>query len=304
MSAIETRDLHKRYGAHVALQGVDLDIPEGTVGLLGPNGAGKSTLIKALLGLIPFEGAAKVIGHDAAREQDQLRAFVGYMPEGDQLPPDLTAVQYILLAGELSGLPRSEARGRSHSLLDWVGLGEARYRKLGGFSTGMRQRVRLAQALAGSPKLLFLDEPTSGLDPRGREEMLDLIAEVRARTGATIILSTHILPDVERICDHVVVLAQGRVKHQGSLATLLADEENRYEIKVLGEDAALRASLEADGAAITDDVGRWIARLPEGRGAEWVLAKALEVDADVRQVSPLAMRLDDVFAQTVAGDAA
>jgi ABC-2 type transport system ATP-binding protein len=226
MALIELDAVEKRYGELVALKDVTLKLEPGRIGLLGPNGAGKSTLLKVLLGLITHEkGTVKVFDEDVTRNAFSVRARVGYMPEGDTVMPELTALEYTTFAGELCGLPRSEATGRAHQVLHYVGLGEARYRKLGSFSTGMRQRARLAQALVGDPKLMLLDEPTSGLDPRGRDEMLALILDIPQRTGASVILSTHILPDVEKTCDQVLVIAGGEILYSGALAPLIAPEE-------------------------------------------------------------------------------
>jgi len=225
MPLIELDSVEKRYGELRALKNVTLTLEPGRIGLLGPNGAGKSTLLKTLLGLlVPEMGVVKVFDRDVSREPFEVRALIGYMPEGDSVMPELTALEYATFAAELCGLPRNEAIARAHQVLHYVGLGEARYRKLGSFSTGMKQRARLAQALVGDPKLMLLDEPTSGLDPRGRDEMLALILDIPKRTGASVILSTHILPDVEKTCDQVVVVASGEVLYAGE-GRPRADEE-------------------------------------------------------------------------------
>ena len=225
MPLFELKGVEKRYGELRALKNVNLSVEPGRIGLLGPNGAGKSTLLKTLLGLVaPEHGTVRVLDRDVSREAFEIRARVGYMPEGDTVLPELSALQYTTLAAELCGLPRAEAMDRAHQVLQYVGLGEARYRRLGTFSTGMRQRARLAQALVGAPKLLLLDEPTSGLDPRGREEMLALILDIPKRTGASVLLSTHILPDVEKTCDQVLVLAAGEVLYAGELAPLVRSD--------------------------------------------------------------------------------
>ena len=189
MPLIELEGVEKRYGELRALKNVNLKLEAGRIGLLGPNGAGKSTLLKSMLGLVtPEYGTLKLFDRDVRREPFEVRSKIGYMPEGDAVLPDLTALEFTTLAGELCGLPRAEATGRAHQVLHYVGLGEARYRRLGSFSTGMRQRARLAQALVGDPKLLLLDEPTSGLDPRGRDEMLALILDIPQRTGASVLI--------------------------------------------------------------------------------------------------------------------
>src|SRR5262249_25625244 len=172
---LEFGDVHKRYGAHHALRGLSLSVPAGTVGLLGPNGAGKSTLMKVLLGLLPFDGNAAVLGHDVRAQPTQIRARVGYMPERDCHLVGMSAGERGGCAAGLSGLPPSEAMQRAHMVLEFVGLGDKRYQRIDGYSTGQKQRVKLAQALVHDPKLLLLDEPTNGLDPQGRDEMLALV---------------------------------------------------------------------------------------------------------------------------------
>jgi ABC-2 type transport system ATP-binding protein len=297
---IEVEGLDKRYGELRALKDVTLSLPEGRIGLLGPNGAGKSTMLKSLLGLVPIEhGTAKVFGYDAARHPFEVRARVGYMPEGDAVLPELTALEFTAFAAELCGLPRSEAVGRAHQVLHYVGLGEARYRRLGSFSTGMRQRARLAQALVGDPKLLLLDEPTSGLDPRGREEMLALILDIPARTGASVILSTHILPDVERTCEQVVVLASGEVLYAGALAPLMTSDEPIYEVRVKGEPEAMQAALESASCVVTRRGSVLETRLPPGRSPEMVLQVAVEAAQQVRHLAPLVQTLERAFLDTL-----
>jgi ABC-2 type transport system ATP-binding protein len=210
--SIETLGLVKRYGDVLALDHVDLAVPRAAVGLLGPNGAGKSTLLKILLGLSRANGGtARVLGRDTVADGRELRMRVGYMPETDALPDNATAADFVSHMAEMSGLPRRAARQRAADVLYHVGLDEERYRLVKGFSTGMKQRVKLAQAIVHDPELVFLDEPTNGLDPLGREEMLDLIDRIHRQLGILVVLSSHILDDVERVCDYVVVLDGGQV---------------------------------------------------------------------------------------------
>lgn len=300
MALIELEGVEKRYGELRALKGVTLRLEPGRIGLLGPNGAGKSTLLKCILGLLePSYGTAKVLGFDVARQPFEVRSRIGYMPEGDAVLPELTALQYVTLAGELCGLPRAEAIARAHQVLHYVGLGEARYRRLGSFSTGMRQRARLAQALVGDPKLLLLDEPTSGLDPRGRDEMLGLLLDIPRRTSASIILSTHILPDVEKTCDQVVVVAGGEVLYAGELAPLIAPEAGMYEVRGKGEPAPLQKALEEVGCVVTRDGSTLEVRVPKGQDANFVLRVAVEARQQVRHLAPLARTLERAFLQTL-----
>src|SRR3954462_7252867 len=210
--SIETAGLVKRYGSVAALDNVDLTVPRAAVGLLGPNGAGKSTLLKILLGLSrPNGGKARVLGRDAVVDGRELRMRVGYMPETDTLPDNATAADFVSHMAEMSGLPRRAARQRAADVLYQVGLDEERYRLIKGFSTGMKQRVKLAQAIVHDPDLVFLDEPTNGMDPQGRDEMLDLIARIHNSLGIAVVISSHILEDIERVCDYVVILSQGRM---------------------------------------------------------------------------------------------
>lgn len=300
MSLIELANVEKLYGSLRALKSMSLTLEPGRIGLLGPNGAGKSTLLKLLLGLLaPTAGSVRVFGEDATRNPFHVRARVGYMPEGDAVLPELNALEYTTLAAELCGLPRAEAVGRAHQVLHYVGLGEARYRRLATYSTGMRQRARLAQALVGDPKLLLLDEPTSGLDPRGRDEMLSLILDIPKRTGASIMLSTHILPDVEKTCDQVVVVAGGELLYAGALDAMLATDARIFEVQTKGDPSKLRTALELRGAIITERNGILSARLPEGRGANFVLEVAREAQVQLRHVAPLRQTLERAFLETL-----
>lgn len=301
MTLLELESVEKRYGDIVALQPTTLTLAEGRIGLLGPNGAGKSTLIKILLGLVrPDHGSVRVLDVDVLRDPRAVRARIGYMPEGDAVLPHLSALDATRLAAELAGLPSAEASARAHQVLHYVGLGEARYRLLGSYSTGMKQRARLAQALVGAPRLLLLDEPTSGLDPRGRDEMLELIADIPARTGASVILSTHILPDVEKVCDQVMVLASGRLLHAGRLAELLETTEPAYQVRVRGSAAKLRKPLEAAGFRVAGDDSTLEVKLPEGVGPEAIVRIAREASLEIRHLAPLAMTLERAFFATLA----
>ncbi len=210
-----------RYGTQWALSDVSAVFPAGAVGLLGPNGAGKSTMLKALLGLIkPDSGRIRVLDLDVAAAPLDIRARVGYMPENDAQIPGMTAVSFVAYCGELSGLPAADAMQRAHEVLYYVGLGEARYRNVETYSTGMKQRIKLAQALVHDPDLLLLDEPTNGMDPKGREEMLALVRDIAHNRHISLILSSHVMPDVESVCDAVVVMNRGQVVMQGPIASL------------------------------------------------------------------------------------
>jgi ABC-2 type transport system ATP-binding protein len=212
MSIIATRELGMRFPGVLALDQLTIDVEPGVVGLVGANGAGKSTLIKILLGLLaPTSGQASVLGLDAVRDSLAIRERVGYMPENDCLPPDVSATEFIVHVARVSGLPASAARERAADTLRHVGLYEERYRPIGGYSTGMRQRVKLAQALVHDPQLVFLDEPTNGLDPAGRDEMLALIQRIGSQFGISVLVTSHLLGELERVADHLVIIDGGRL---------------------------------------------------------------------------------------------
>jgi ABC-2 type transport system ATP-binding protein len=224
---IDTQALTKRYPRGVtALDGLTVAFAPGITGLIGANGAGKSTLIKILLGLVPAtSGRASVLGHDTATGGDRIRALTGYMPEHDCLPPDVSGTEFVTHLGRMSGLPATAARERAAESLRHVGLYEERYRLIGGYSTGMKQRVKLAQALVGDPRLLLLDEPTTGLDPGGRVAMLDLIARIGGEFGISIVVSSHLLGEVERICDQLVALEAGALLRADTMTSFTGTRE-------------------------------------------------------------------------------
>lgn len=218
---VSIRNLTVRYGAFTALNQFSCNINEGCTGLLGPNGAGKTTLLKTILGFIqPTEGTGDILGLNLSDRSREIRQRIGLMPEQDCHIPGLTAVGFVAYAGELAGMPSDQAIRRSHEVLEYAGLGEARYRNVETFSTGMKQRIKLAQAMIHGPKLLLLDEPTNGLDPRGREEMLELISDISKNKGVNVLISSHLLPDIEKVCDQVVVVMQGRLVKEGSVKEL------------------------------------------------------------------------------------
>src|SRR5258706_2768089 len=248
MAVIEARALSKEYPRVRALTDLTVDIPGGAVGLLGPNGAGKSTLIKILLGFTPpSAGSVSVLGLDPSVAPLEIRQQVGYMPEVESHIPTISAVDYVYLAARLTGLPHTDAMQRTHRVLNYVGLHDERYRKIGTYPTGMKQKVKFAQAIVHHPRLLLLDEPTTGLDPRARDEMLQLIRDIATGKGIDVILSTHILPDVEVVCDHVVIMHRGALVAQDALSTMTAPAETAYEVRIKGDRAAFLASLKAEG---------------------------------------------------------
>ena len=251
MSLIVTRSLTKRYGARVtALADLDIDVPAGVTGLVGANGAGKSTLIKILLGLLPStSGSARVLDLDVATQGQQIRELVGYMPEHDCLPPDVTATELVVHLARMSGLPTTAARERAADTLRHVGLFEERYRPVGGYSTGMKQRVKLAQALVHDPRLVLLDEPTNGLDPAGRDEMLGLIRRIGTVFGISVVVTSHLMGELERICDHVVVIDGGRLMRSAATASMTALTQEVL-VEVTERAADLESVLVGAGVAV------------------------------------------------------
>jgi ABC-2 type transport system ATP-binding protein len=245
--------LTKRYPGVTALDGLTIEVPRGLVGLVGSNGAGKTTLFRLLLGLAhPSEGRVEVCGIDVAADPIGVRSRLGYMPEHDCLPLDQTAADVVSTFGELSGLPARAARQRASDILDLVGLDEARFRPIGGFSTGMRQRTKLAQALVGDPELILLDEPTAGLDPLGREEMLALVSRL-GTFDISVLMATHLLDDVQLVCDHVVMIDSGRLVVAGATDALL-ERTGQVTVDVGPHAAELLPALAAAGLrAVPDD---------------------------------------------------
>ena len=298
---VELENVSVRYGKNRALRDVTTVFPAGAVGLLGPNGAGKSTLIKSLLGfLTPERGRMRVLGLDVARAPLQIRARIGYMPESDAHFPQMNAVTFVAYCGELSGLPRADAMQRAHEVLYYVGLGEARYRNIDQYSTGMKQRIKLAQALVHDPDLLFLDEPTNGMDPKGRDEMIELIRDIAHNKGLNLILSSHLRPDVEHTCDHVVVLDKGAVATAGPIAGLKGPGGRVFELRVKGDSDAFVRVLQSAGLechATDEDVMRVF--VPDERGASFLFKLASEQRVQVRHLRASVPTLEDVFAKAV-----
>ncbi len=302
---VALREVTRTFGRVVALDRVTLDIPPGAVGLLGPNGAGKSTMLKVLLGLLaPTGGSLEVLGVDPARDPVEARRRVGYMPEGDAYVTGMTGVDSVAYAGVLSGLPRGAALQRAHSVLSYVGLEEVRYRKVEEYSMGMRQRVRLAQALVHDPRLLFLDEPTNGLDPKGREEILQVIQDLARRHGKNIVLCSHLLRDVEATCGHVVVLYAGRVVRRGTMEEVRGGRKDFFRAEGRGATAAFEEALGAAGCTVLPGSGHLVVGVKEGAGTEPIFRAAVASAFDLRLVAPEETTLEDAFVEAVAAGGA
>jgi ABC-2 type transport system ATP-binding protein len=293
---VEFADLAVSYGLVQALSGVSGAFPPGPTGLLGPNGAGKTTLLKTLLGFLePDRGRMVAFGMDPLRQPLEVRRRLGYMPEQDCHVGAMTAAAFVAFAAELSGLPRAEAISRAHEVLYYVGLGEARYRTVETYSTGMKQRVKLAQALVHDPDLLLLDEPTNGLDPQGREEMLTLIHDIATRRGMSLILCSHLLRDVERVCESVIVFSQGRVAAAGRIKELTGTRLSVFDARFKGDATALLTDVKDMGGDWREGEDGVRLFLPEGHGPETVFRLAKDTGVQVRHLRPGAESLEDVF---------
>src|SRR6266545_1805009 len=303
-AVVQLDDVTVIYGKNQALKNVSAKFAKGAVGLLGPNGAGKSTMLKALLGFVkPDQGRMTVLDMDVAHAPLAIRARIGYMPESDSHIPGMNAVSFVAYCGQLAGLPAVDAMQRAHEVLYYVGLGEARYRNIETYSTGMKQRIKLAQALVHDPDLLFLDEPTNGMDPKGRDEMLELIRDLEKSKGINLILSSHLLPDVEYTCDHVVVMDKGAVAASGPIAALKQPRGRVYELRVktpTGDIGPFLQHLRAAGLdchATDEDVMRVF--VPGEGGARELFALATAERVQVRHLRPSVPTLEDVFAHAV-----
>jgi ABC-2 type transport system ATP-binding protein len=294
------------FGKNRALNNVSARFARGAVGLLGPNGAGKSTMLKALLGFVkPDEGRMTVLGMDVASHPLEIRARIGYMPETDGHIPGMNAVSFVAYCGQLAGLPAVDAMQRAHEVLYYVGLGEARYRNLETYSTGMKQRIKLAQALVHDPDLLFLDEPTNGMDPKGRDEMLELIRDLGHNKNVNLILSSHLLPDVEYTCDDVVVMDRGQVAAQGPIDELKGPAGRVFELRIKGDLPRFVEILRGAGMechSTDEDVMRVFVPsglAGNGRDQQPIFELAAKNQVQIRHLRPSVPTLEDVFAKAV-----
>jgi ABC-2 type transport system ATP-binding protein len=287
-------DLRKQYGSVTALDGVTFQIHDGVTGILGENGAGKSTAIKIFLGLIPpTSGTATVLGENA-HENVAVRSRLGYMPEHDCLPTTVSAAEFLTHMAEVSGLPPRAARVRAADTLRHTGLFEERYRAIGGYSTGMKQRVKLGQALVHDPAFVFLDEPTAGLDPVGREEMLDLVRKTHREFGISVLFSSHLMADVERTCDRIVVLQGGRLVESGEVGTFTKETESVFlEVDTRREE--LVAALERHGIRVAREAGGLLIEGPDESVYDHIRDALVEAEAPLRRMAPRKHVLTELF---------
>ena len=296
MPLVETRELTKRYGHQVlALDSLSLRVSEGVTGVVGANGAGKSTLIKILLGLLdPTSGGATLLGYDVATQGPILRQYVGYMPEHDCLPPDVSATDFVIHMARINGLPTASARERAAETLRHVGLFEERYRPIGTYSTGMKQHVKLAQALVHDPKLLMLDEPTNGLDPAGRDEMLDLIRRIGREFGISMLMSSHLLGEIERVCDHLVVIDAGRLMRADTIANFTG-EMQVLTVEVDERQDELQQRLESRGFHVTADGPLLFLSIDGQEPYDAVRDEVVDLGVGLLRMEQRRHRLEDLF---------
>jgi len=294
---IQLDNILVRYGKLRALDGVSVRCGPGPIGLLGPNGAGKSTLLKTVLGfLLPNGGSGRVLGYDIVKNPLDIRLRVGYMSEDDSYVHGLNAVNFVTYAGELTGMARSDAMQRAHEVINYAGVGELRYRNVESFSTGQKQRIKLAQALIHDPKLLFLDEPTNGLDPKGRQEMLDLIKDISTHKGINLVLSSHLLPDVEYVCSQVIMINKGKIIAHGSIEKLLETQKHQYDIRFKGPWQNFGEALKRLNCSLKhtiDDTYR--ASLPPGEKPGFFFKLARESGVQIRHLALSKPTLENVF---------
>jgi len=290
----------KTYGAVTALNNLSVAVPAGAIGLLGPNGSGKTTLIRTLLGLIPIDqGSGQILGKDFRRRQLDIRREVGFAPEDECLFPQVVGVEFVAYAGELVGMASLDAMQRAHEVLDYVGLGEARYRKVETYSTGMKQRLKLASAVVHDPKLLILDEPTNGMDPAGREEVLVLAKDLAGNKGMSLIFSSHLLPDVEAVCDYVVVLGSGRLLAEGKIRDLKQEHDRCFEVRLKADPEVFAQRLAALGCPAERREDRLFVRLPEGGSPQLLWQTAAEQGQQIRYLRPQRSTLEEIFLKAV-----
>ena len=293
---IETVDLVKMYGPHVALEGLNLKLESGAIGILGPNGAGKSTFFKCILGLITTtSGQGKVLGYDIKTQGDIIRSRIGYMPEYDSLDPELIALDQVRYSGELIGMNPAHATQRAHEVLEYVGLKDQRYRKIGTFSTGMKQAAKLACALIHDPEILICDEPTNGLDQRSREFMLQTLRNTVEQGDRTVLMSGHVMDDIQEVCDSIVMIYKGKIVVHSRIEELARQVDEEIEISVWGGSSRMEESLKSRGLSIRR-LGRIIRIKVESEDTISVILEcAVESGVQVRRMGEYEPDLEDIF---------
>jgi ABC-2 type transport system ATP-binding protein len=298
---IDLENITVRFGGQTILDGISFQFEGGCMGLLGPNGAGKTTLLKTLVGFIrPDCGGARILGHDLHSRTLQIRQRIGYMPENDCHIPGMNAVSFVAFAGQLAGLQPKDSLQRAHEVLNYVDLGDARYHDLGTCSMGMKQRIKLAQALVHDPELVFLDEPTSGLDPRGRLDMLELIRDVSCAKGIHVVLSSHLLPDVERVCGEAIVIDRGKLLASGNMDELKGAGTRVFECRVKGDAEAFIRALDDLSCRCRQGEEETIRiEMPEGFDGRSLWRVARDQRVQIRHLKSVERSLEDAFLQVI-----
>lgn len=301
-AVIELKDVCVSYQQICALDGVTLTFGNGATGLLGPNGAGKSTLLKALLGFVRIKtGSITIFDKEMPRNAVTVRQRLGYMPEREISSPKVSAVSFLTYCGRIFGMSRVDALERAHEVLNYVKLGDSRYRNMETYSTGMLQRVKLAQAILHDPGLLLLDEPTNGLDPDGRIEVLNLIRDIASRPNISVIVSSHLLPDVQHVCSEVVMIDKGKVVQSGDIQSLTPRQVDHFEIRFRDNDGACIAAMRAAGwqCVRLHPNHTWLVQCPESEEVRNIFETARRCDTQVRHFQPARFSLESVFLQAV-----
>jgi ABC-2 type transport system ATP-binding protein len=296
----QLQDITKTYGNVTALSNLSVAVPDGAIALLGPNGAGKTTLIRTLLGLIVIDrGEGTVLDMDIRLRRLDIRQRVGFVPEDECLFPAVEGIEFVAYAGELAGMARKDAMQRSHEVLDYVGLGEARYRRVESYSTGMKQRLKLASAIVHDPRLLILDEPTNGMDPAGRQEILELAKDLAHNKGMSLLFSSHLLPDVEAVCDHVVVLGGGKLLAEGWIKDLKQVHAQQYEVRVKNDPVGFARAMSANGCQVETQEDGLIVEVPLGQTEDVLWRTAFAQEEQIRFLRPRRSTLEEVFLKAV-----
>jgi ABC-2 type transport system ATP-binding protein len=297
----ELENVTKKYGRVVALRSLSVEVPAGAIGLLGPNGAGKTTMIRMLLGLIDIDtGRGSVLGMDIRSRRLDIRQSVGFVPEDECLFPAVAGIEFVAYAGELAGMSRTDAMQRAHEVLNYVGLGESRYRPVESYSTGMKQRLKLASAIVHDPRLLILDEPTNGMDPEGRDEILELARDLAHNKGMNLLFSSHLLPDVEAVCDYVMVLGRGQLVAEGMIQDLKQAHEQTYEVRVKADPDRFARCLAEVGCSAEPLDDCLVVKIPLDQGQEILWRMARDTGHQIRFLRPRQSTLEEVFLEAVA----
>jgi ABC-2 type transport system ATP-binding protein len=297
----QLRNITKTYGPVTALKALSVEVPKGAVGLLGPNGAGKTTMIRTLLGLITIDsGEGEVLGMDIRRQRLDIRQAVGFVPEDECLFPLVDGIGFVAYAGQLAGMSRKDAMQRAHEVLDYVGLGEARYRRVESYSTGMKQRLKLASAIVHDPKLVILDEPTNGMDPAGRDDILELSRDLAHNKGMSVLFSSHLLPDVESVCEHVMVLGGGQLLAQGRIDELKAAHHRMYDVRVKDGQERFADTLIRAGCTTEPKDGLLVVALPDRLDVDFFWQAAATGGFQIRYLRPRRSTLEEVFLKAVS----